>query len=109
LGVNFCPSRALGQARLLVSSSLTSGRSAPYAFGERVLRSLVGFGTARDLAKSEGEGPMELAKLLKHNARRSALTPRRQLRVVGAPMRTLRVLIRQLRILREPPVEIAHD
>jgi hypothetical protein len=45
---------------------------------------------------------MELAKLLEHNAQASALTPRRQLRVVGsAPMRTLCVLIRLLRILRE--------
>jgi hypothetical protein len=43
---------------------------------------------------------MELAKLLEHNAQSSALTPRGQLRVAGAP-RTLRVLIRQLRILRE--------
>ena len=41
---------------------------------------------------------MELAKLLEHNAQGSALTPRRQLRVVGAPMLTLCVLIRQLRI-----------
>jgi hypothetical protein len=58
----------------------------------RVLRSLVGFERARDLTK--GEGPMELAKLLEHNAQASALTPRGQLRVVGAPMRTLCVLIR---------------
>jgi hypothetical protein len=37
---------------------------------------------------------MELAKLLEHNAQASALTPHRQLRVVGAPMRTLCALIR---------------
>jgi hypothetical protein len=52
-----------------------------------ILRCMVEFGRARNLTK--GESPMELAKLLEHFTRASALTPRRQLRVVGAPMRTL--------------------